>query len=84
MFEHFRNFPWVLDPLLYEDQDHLLAVVAEKVIAPAEAKAREQTEHVSARTLILAFARCCFSFRQNGFFCRELSPGWAWRRGWPA
>ncbi len=48
MFEHFRNFPWVLDPLLYEDQDHLLAVVAEKVIAPAEAKAREQTKHVSA------------------------------------
>jgi hypothetical protein len=29
----------VLEPFLYEDQDHLLAVIADKVIAPAETKA---------------------------------------------
>ena len=43
MFEHFRRFPWVLKPVLYEDQIALLAGLAEKVIAPAEAKAHEQT-----------------------------------------
>jgi hypothetical protein len=43
MFERFRRFPWVLDPYLYEDQSTLLAVINEKVIAPAEAKAKEQT-----------------------------------------
>ena len=44
MFEHFRRFPWVLEPVLYEDQDRLLTVLAEKVIGPAEAKAKEQTK----------------------------------------
>ena len=43
MFEHFRRFPWVLEPYLYEDQDRLLAAITEKVIGPAEAKAKEQT-----------------------------------------
>lgn len=43
MFEHFRRYPWVLEPYLYEDQDRLLAAITEKVIGPAEAKAREQT-----------------------------------------
>ena len=43
MFEHFRRFPWVLEPFLYEDQDRLLAAVTEKVIGPAEKKAKEQT-----------------------------------------
>ncbi|HEY3443606.1 MAG TPA: pentapeptide repeat-containing protein [Paludibaculum sp.] len=42
MFEHFRRFPWVLKPFLYEDQDGLLAVLNDKVIGPAEAKAKEQ------------------------------------------
>jgi uncharacterized protein YjbI with pentapeptide repeats len=42
MFAFFRRFPWVLEPYLYADQDSLLASLEEKVIAPAEAKAREQ------------------------------------------
>ena len=37
MFEHFKRFPWVLEPYLYEDQDGLLAAITEKVIGPAEA-----------------------------------------------
>jgi hypothetical protein len=36
MFEHFRQYPWVLKPILYEDQEKLLAQIAEQVIAPAE------------------------------------------------
>ena len=43
MFEHFKRFPWVLEPYLYEDQDGLLAAIPDKVIGPAEAKAKEQT-----------------------------------------
>ena len=43
MFEHFRRFPWVLEPFLYEDLDGLLAAIKEKVIGPAEAKAKQQT-----------------------------------------
>jgi hypothetical protein len=43
MFEHFGRFPWVLETYLYEDQDGLLAALNEKVIGPAEAKAKEQT-----------------------------------------
>jgi len=43
MFEHFRRYPWVLEPYLYDDQDRLLAALNEKVIGPAAAKAREQT-----------------------------------------
>jgi len=40
MFEHFRRFPWVLEPYLYDDQDHLLATLDHNVIDPAESKAR--------------------------------------------
>jgi hypothetical protein len=43
MFEHFKRFSWVLKPYLYEDQQGLLAAITEKVIGPAEAKAKEQT-----------------------------------------
>jgi uncharacterized protein YjbI with pentapeptide repeats len=43
MFEHFKRFPWVLEPFLYEDHDGLLAVLTDKVIGPAEKKAKEQT-----------------------------------------
>ena len=43
MFEHFKRFPWVLEPYLYDDQDGLLAAITDKVIGPAEAKAKEQT-----------------------------------------
>ena len=42
MFEHFKRFPWVLEPYLYDDQDGLLAAITDKVIGPAEAKAKEQ------------------------------------------
>jgi hypothetical protein len=41
MFEHFRNYPWVLEEVVYDDQQTLLAELSEKVIAPAEAKAKE-------------------------------------------
>ena len=50
MFEHFRRFPWVLEPYLYEDQGKLLAMLNEKVIAPAEAKAKEQIESMRKRS----------------------------------
>jgi hypothetical protein len=43
MFEHFKRFPWVLEPYLYEDQDRLLAALNDKVIGPAAQKAKEQT-----------------------------------------
>lgn len=43
MFEHFKRFPWVLEPYFYDDQDRLLAAIMENVIGPAEAKAKEQT-----------------------------------------
>jgi hypothetical protein len=43
MFDFFRMYPWVLERYLYKDQDGLLATITEKVIGPAEAKAREQT-----------------------------------------
>ncbi len=38
MFEHFRRYPWVLEPYLYEDQERLLATITDNVIGPAEAK----------------------------------------------
>ena len=43
MFEHFRRYPWVLEPVLYDNQQQLLADLATNVIGPAEAKASEQT-----------------------------------------
>jgi hypothetical protein len=42
MFEHFKRFPWVLEPYLYEDQGGLLAALNEKVIGLAETMAKEQ------------------------------------------
>ncbi len=41
MFEHFRRYPWVLEEVLYDDQQTLLAELSGRVIAPAEAKAKE-------------------------------------------
>ena len=38
MFDFFRKFPWVLEPVRYTDQAALIAALDEKVIAPAEAK----------------------------------------------
>lgn len=43
MFEHFRRYPWVMAPFLYESQETLLADLAQKVIAPAATKAKEQS-----------------------------------------
>jgi hypothetical protein len=43
MFEHFLRYPWVLEPVLYDNEEALLAQLAEKVIAPAAAKAKEQS-----------------------------------------
>lgn len=43
MFDHFKRFPWVLTPFLYEDTDILFLMLEEKVIAPAELKINEQT-----------------------------------------
>lgn len=40
MFEHFRRYPWVLEVYRYDNLDRLLASLREKVIAPAEEKAR--------------------------------------------
>jgi hypothetical protein len=52
MFEHFRNFPWVLEEVLYDDQQTLLAELSETVIAPAEAKAKELAKKmVGVKTL---------------------------------
>jgi hypothetical protein len=41
MFEHLRRFPWVLEPLLYNDLEGLLAMLEERVIASAESEAKE-------------------------------------------
>lgn len=43
MFEHFRRFPWVLEPFMYSDRETLLALLNNKVIGPAEARAKQQT-----------------------------------------
>jgi uncharacterized protein YjbI with pentapeptide repeats len=41
MFADLLDYPWVLNPLLYKDQEHLLAVLDAQVIDPAVAKATE-------------------------------------------
>src|SRR6266700_3448772 len=41
MFEHFTRFPWVLPVYCYADETSLLQSLNEKVILPAEEKARE-------------------------------------------
>jgi hypothetical protein len=43
MFEHFRHYPWVLDTYQYDSLENLLAALREKVIEPAEMKAKELT-----------------------------------------
>jgi|SRR5215831_5407210 len=42
MFEHLRRYPWVLETVLYKDQQDLLKTLKENVIRPAEAKARKR------------------------------------------
>ena len=41
MFEHFSRYPWVLETYTYKSTGQLIANLNEKVIAPAEAKAKE-------------------------------------------
>jgi uncharacterized protein YjbI with pentapeptide repeats len=43
MFEHFRRYPWVLETYQYDSPDDLLGALDEKVISPAESKAKELT-----------------------------------------
>jgi uncharacterized protein YjbI with pentapeptide repeats len=40
MFEHFKQYPWVLATHVYESSQKLVADLKEKVIAPAKAKAK--------------------------------------------
>jgi hypothetical protein len=44
MFDYIRRFPWVLNTHLYKDESTLLVDLQKEVIAPAEAKAKEQTQ----------------------------------------
>jgi hypothetical protein len=41
MFEHFTRYPWVLKTYRYGSLEEVVASLAEKVIAPAELKAKE-------------------------------------------
>ena len=41
LFKHIKRYPWVLPVYHYDSQDTLLANLKERVIDPAEAKARE-------------------------------------------
>jgi uncharacterized protein YjbI with pentapeptide repeats len=41
MFEHFKRYPWVLEVYQYQSLEDVIATLTEKVIAPAELKAKE-------------------------------------------
>lgn len=41
MFEHLQRFPWVMETVLYQDQETLLRSLDSTVILPAEQKAKE-------------------------------------------
>jgi len=41
MFEHFKRYPWVLETYQYKSLEEVIATLTEKVIAPAELKAKE-------------------------------------------
>ncbi len=47
MFRDLRQYPWFLEPFLYEDRADLLGSLSDKVIGPAEAKLREQTKQMA-------------------------------------
>jgi hypothetical protein len=42
MYDHIQRYPWVLPLVPYENREALLTALPLKVIAPAEAKAKEQ------------------------------------------
>jgi hypothetical protein len=44
MFDFFRKFPWVLEPVRYTDQEALIAGLEATLLAPAEAKANALTD----------------------------------------
>jgi hypothetical protein len=46
MFEHFTRYPWVLKTYRYESLEEVIAAVPDKVIAPAELKAKELVRSV--------------------------------------
>jgi hypothetical protein len=48
-FEHFRRYPWVLNPYRYESQEQLIGNLADRVISPAEAKVLEIRGPMSPR-----------------------------------
>jgi hypothetical protein len=41
MFEHFKRYPWVLETYRYESLEEVITALTEKVITPAELKAKE-------------------------------------------
>jgi len=47
MFEHFRRFPWVLEPFVYDNPETLLRSLVSHVIVPAEEKVRQQISYGS-------------------------------------
>ena len=42
MFEHFRRYPWVLDPLTYDDAEHVRQAVLRSAIDAAESNLAQQ------------------------------------------
>jgi uncharacterized protein YjbI with pentapeptide repeats len=52
MFEHFRHYPWVLDVVSYPDEDTLIRLLDQKVIAPAEAMANRAKKPADNREVI--------------------------------
>lgn len=50
MFEHFKHYPWVLNTLVYDNTHELLKLLEEKVIVPAEHKARQLQRPLSTNS----------------------------------
>jgi uncharacterized protein YjbI with pentapeptide repeats len=44
MFPHFKRYPWVLETYYYDTVDEVLNSLEDKIISPAEVKARDQSE----------------------------------------
>jgi hypothetical protein len=57
MFKVYWKYEWVLPPYRYEGRELLLAALAEKVIAPAEAKAKALEERRRALEVELTVPR---------------------------